>query len=162
MKTHKHKASRKYAAIEKGAAMRGIEFDITFSEYEKGYYQKPCHYCGITAIGLDRICSVEGYSIGNAVSCCATCNMMKGVLERDAFLTHCKRIALLHDADHCYSQSVSQLPLPKSKILEVNRGLILQALKDNEYNRAETAKSLGISTTTLWRKIKHFNLTNAK
>lgn len=97
MKTHKDKASRKYAAIEKGAAMRGIEFDITFAEYTGTYFEKPCHYCGIIAIGLDRICSADGYNTAN-----------------------------------------------------------------NEYNRAETAKSLGISTTTLWRKIKHFNLTNAK
>ena len=147
MRTHRDKARRKYAAIEKGAAMRGIEFDITFLEYKGAYFEKPCHYCGIIAIGLDRICSADGYNTANVVTCCTICNMMKGVLERDAFLTHCKRIALLHETE------MPMHPVQPVKHVLDERSRILAALQATGYNRAKAAKLLNISTTTLWRHI---------
>jgi PAS domain S-box-containing protein len=39
---------------------------------------------------------------------------------------------------------------------EANR--IAQALKDTRYNRTEAAKQLGISRTTLWRKMREYGL----
>ena len=75
--------------------MRGIAFELTFDEYLK-YYQKPCYYCDMLSIGLDRICSVSSYNIKNIIPCCPICNMMKASIEREAFLTHCERIALKH------------------------------------------------------------------
>jgi hypothetical protein len=44
----------------------------------------PCHYCGgifgtvQVGIGLDRKDSSKGYSNDNVLSCCGTCNMIKG------------------------------------------------------------------------------------
>ena len=146
MKTHKHKASRKYAAIEKGAAMRGIEFDITFQEYRKVYFEKPCYYCGITAIGLDRICSVDGYNSSNVVACCVICNMMKGVLERDAFLTHCKRITLLHE--------IGGMP----SVETLQRDVIEEALVRTGNNQSLAAKELGIPRTTLRNQMQKLGI----
>lgn len=47
-------------------------------------------------------------------------------------------------------------PLPANQSREARR--ILQALARNDGNRALTARELGISTTTLWRKIKKLGL----
>ena len=35
--------------------------------------------------------------------------------------------------------------------------LILQALVDNQYQKGRTAKALGISRSTLWRKLREIN-----
>nr|WP_255639985.1 helix-turn-helix domain-containing protein [Pseudalkalibacillus hwajinpoensis] len=37
--------------------------------------------------------------------------------------------------------------------------LILQTLIKKQYNRGKTAKSLGMSRSTLWRKIKEYQIT---
>ena len=41
---------------------------------------------------------------------------------------------------------------------EMERIYILKALEKNSWNRKNTAKDLGIDTTTLWRKIKNLNI----
>ena len=41
---------------------------------------------------------------------------------------------------------------------EMERIYILRALEKNSWNRKNTAKDLGIDTTTLWRKIKNLNI----
>jgi DNA-binding NtrC family response regulator len=43
-------------------------------------------------------------------------------------------------------------------LIEQERDLILAALKRTKWNQKRAAEELGISTTTLWRKIKKFNL----
>lgn len=76
-----------------GAKRRGFSFNLTKDEFLT-FWQKPCFYCGdeIQTIGLDRINSNEGYSIGNVVSCCAICNTMKLAIPRDIFIAHCYKI----------------------------------------------------------------------
>jgi transcriptional regulator of acetoin/glycerol metabolism len=39
----------------------------------------------------------------------------------------------------------------------VSQALIQQALRESAGHQAEAAKRLGISRTTLWRKLKEFN-----
>lgn len=146
-------AKKKYNAIERGALIRGIKFDLKLSEYMQ-YYGKPCHYCGTPAIGLDRIDSVLHYTQGNVVACCTTCNMMKSTLESDAFVLHCKRIAL-HNDNETRSQGMIPLNLMND---ESERQYIAEKLKETNGSRTETAKILGISTTTLWRKINKHNI----
>lgn len=43
---------------------------------------EPCHYCGTADVlrGLDRIDNAIGHSLGNVVSCCHTCNMVRNDL----------------------------------------------------------------------------------
>lgn len=86
--------------IKSGAKKRGIEFNLSKDEFLT-FWGKPCFYCGdkIPTIGLDRINSDEGYSIGNVVSCCAICNTMKLAISRDVFIQHCYKIIKKHIPD---------------------------------------------------------------
>lgn len=74
-----------------------------FDELVKGN----CHYCGTEPIhstrapncngefvcnGIDRLNSKLGYVVGNVVSCCYPCNLMKRVLSPDAFIAHIRKI----------------------------------------------------------------------
>ena len=49
-----------------------------------GLIKDPCHYCGVDTSdivrgsGLDRINNNLGYELGNVVSCCYECNLLKG------------------------------------------------------------------------------------
>ena len=52
-------------------------------------------------------------------------------------------------------QSFAPLPLE-----DAEKQAICQALDKNNYSRTETAKELGISRNTLWRKMKEFNLSS--
>lgn len=147
---------KKYHAIEKGALMRGIKFEITIECYKK-YYNKPCYYCGINAIGLDRIDSAIHYCETNIVSCCTICNIMKGTLEIDAFVNHCVRIAVNHD--HTEKEKLSERALSLGLLAkDAEKEVIIAALKNNNNNRVKTAEQLKISTTTLWRKMKMLNI----
>lgn len=66
-----------------------------------------CHYCGALASntimyskrkyalhwnGIDRIDNNKGYTKPNVVTCCKTCNYMKGELSHSEFITHCALI----------------------------------------------------------------------
>ena len=44
------------------------------------------------------------------------------------------------------------------KLKNAEQRMILQALKENGYHRQKTAQELGISKTTLWRKIKQYGI----
>lgn len=68
------------------------------------YYEiisKECFYCNNpldrTTGGyfLDRLDSALGYTKENCVSCCTTCNFMKGVMSLDNFY---KQIELIYKA----------------------------------------------------------------
>ncbi|MBM4056426.1 MAG: hypothetical protein FJ264_17520 [Planctomycetes bacterium] len=148
-------AKKKYNNIEKGALIRGIHFNIKFEEYLR-FYNKPCYYCEIEAIGLDRIDSLLPYEASNVVPCCTTCNMMKGTLELNAFITHCKRIAVKF-------QNVQEVEIRPEMNLhktieEKEREQIIQSLIANKGNRALTSRDLGVSTTTLWRKMGRYGI----
>jgi transcriptional regulator with PAS, ATPase and Fis domain len=41
---------------------------------------------------------------------------------------------------------------------EMERSLIYEALRQNEWNRTATAAQMGVHPTTLWRKIKRLNI----
>ena len=153
----KRKLSRKFSSMERGAAIRGIKFEVTLSEYTK-YFESNCYYCGSKSIGLDRVDSSDNYHAKNIVPCCGTCNLMKGTLEADAFLLHCKRITQTHsnEFDNLYSGG-KYIESVKSK----EKQFIVDLLNKNNGNRTKTAKEIRISTTTLWGKIKHHNLASA-
>ena len=46
----------------------------------------------------------------------------------------------------------------KRKWADLEKGFLLQVLKDNNWNRQATARELGIGRQTLWRKIKRLNI----
>ena len=62
-------------------------------------FKSPCHYCAEKPPdedlnGIDRVNNNIHYIIGNCVSCCTVCNMMKKDYEYSAFINKCKQIAL--------------------------------------------------------------------
>ncbi len=87
-----------------GAEVRGLEFELSFEEFES-LTSLPCAYCGSSpgqikrstfgfhvANGIDRVDNNLGYSAGNCVPCCTSCNFMKRSMSRAAFVEQCRRI----------------------------------------------------------------------
>ena len=46
----------------------------------------------------------------------------------------------------------------KGRLDDSQREAIVNALKENNWNYSQTAQELGIGRTTLWRKVKKYNL----
>ena len=85
-----------------GAKKRGYIFELTREQF-KELAASSCYYCdklpaqGVQRSyhkfngdfiynGIDRLDNDEGYTLGNCVSCCSVCNMLKGKLHHDEFL----------------------------------------------------------------------------
>jgi hypothetical protein len=86
---------QRYRSYKENAEYRGIKFDLSMEQFML-FWDKPCYYCGdaIDGIGLDRKDSYGGYSVGNVVPCCATCNYAKSKkLSTDQFIAMCKKVA---------------------------------------------------------------------
>ena len=49
--------------------------------------------------------------------------------------------------------------LDKVQMNDVERNKLIDGLKKNGFSLTKTAESLGMSRTTLWRKLKKFNIT---
>lgn len=71
---------RRFKKSVNRATDRGFEWNISFSDYCE-LISKRCFYCDgdvpKVACGLDRMDNSKGYLIGNVVSCCRNCNVMK-------------------------------------------------------------------------------------
>lgn len=50
------------------------------------------------------------------------------------------------------------LPMGSTPLVEIQREHILNSLRENKWNYSVTAGKLGIGRTTLWRKVKKFNI----
>lgn len=89
---------RKIKTILNSANYRNISFDKNDIEILKNMLVQECAYCGFQPSdienlnGLDRVDSNLGYSASNTVSCCATCNAMKGCIDVDVFIDNVRRI----------------------------------------------------------------------
>lgn len=73
----------RYREVKRAAKARGIDFDLTISEYTWLVAGNSCFYCQTTlpksGSGLDRLDSDLGYNVENAVPCCTECNYIKGI-----------------------------------------------------------------------------------
>lgn len=92
---------------QNAAKARGIPWDLPKDEFRR-ITQLPCLYCGALPTakfrshrssnghysysGVDRVDNTKGYTIGNSVPCCKTCNSAKGTLPVMEFLEWMKRI----------------------------------------------------------------------
>lgn len=86
----------RFTSIKSAAKVRNIQFDLTREQVFE-IINKPCFYCNETdRKGIDRIDSDVGYVIGNCVSCCCTCNLMKQSHSQQDFINQCKKIAQHH------------------------------------------------------------------
>lgn len=74
------------------AARRGLEFSLTREEFRR-LHQGTCVYCGVLpANGVDRKDNTLGYSVTNAVPCCAQCNYGKRDQTVKEFLDWVRRV----------------------------------------------------------------------
>ena len=74
----------------------GVEYSLTREEVKKLATQS-CIYCGAAPKnGVDRVNSLEGYSISNCVSCCKMCNYMKRDFSFVDFMSQIKKIYARH------------------------------------------------------------------
>lgn len=82
-----------YNNYKASAKRRKINFDLVVSEFAR-MISLPCYYCGASKSnlrsvkfsnikvsmrynGIDRVDNTKGYTSGNIVSCCITCNQAK-------------------------------------------------------------------------------------
>ena len=85
--------ANKYCNKVRGSLQRGLEFNLSLSEYKRLMARKTCYYTGIrmtqsvaqkqigTDVTLDRIDSTKGYIKGNVVACCYRANGFKAQWE---------------------------------------------------------------------------------
>jgi hypothetical protein len=96
-----------YSEYKSSAKKRGIEFCLSKEEFKK-LTSANCFYCGqepnrtrrtskntgeYIHNGIDRVDNSKGYILGNCVSCCKECNIMKMDLSIAEFLHRIKIIS---------------------------------------------------------------------
>lgn len=77
-----HDGKDRYSRAKQSAKANGLSFSIGKDEW-RGLVEAPCHYCKMpseywSGTGLDRIDNARGYEQDNVVSCCPTCNKVRG------------------------------------------------------------------------------------
>ncbi len=81
--------AKKYVQKAHNTEKRGIDFDLTFTQYKSLLNRKVCYYTGIkltqdgdspTSLTLDRIDSEVGYTKENTVPCSLLANRLKNEL----------------------------------------------------------------------------------
>lgn len=93
-----------------GARQRGHDFSLTRDQFRE-ITKLPCSYCGALpqpvysrnrkvlevipylCSGIDRVNNGLGYEVGNCVSCCSLCNLMKRGLHVEDFKKHVQKIS---------------------------------------------------------------------
>lgn len=72
------------------------------------------------------------------------------------------RTLLFAEGDMIHPQDILFLseatPVTKSSLQDIEKDAIVSALKENKWNKKETAESLGIAKSTLFHKIKEYNI----
>lgn len=91
-------ATRKIMSVRTSARARGVAFNDDEADVMAAKLASNCHYCdfrpfnGGVLNGLDRLDSDSGYNDINTVSCCVTCNSVKGPRSVDAFIANVRNI----------------------------------------------------------------------
>ncbi len=80
--------------VSKRAVQRELVWELS-PEQAEALFKGDCAYCGeapkvgirssLPSNGIDRVDNKLGYVVGNCVSCCTVCNMMKHTMPRDKF-----------------------------------------------------------------------------
>jgi hypothetical protein len=93
----KNVLSVRVSILKSSSKVRCIRVDLTDDEIS-AIVLGDCVYCGKPSEpgdfnGVDRMDSAKGYEKINAVSCCQTCNFMKGSLDPFTFIEKCAAVA---------------------------------------------------------------------
>ncbi|MEQ8223437.1 MAG: sigma 54-interacting transcriptional regulator [Candidatus Eremiobacterota bacterium] len=117
---------------------------------------------------IQRFNSIKGKDIQSisdeALSLLMKHNFPGNIRELENIIEHtfilCKGSIIL--AEHLPEQFISSHPVQyqKKSLKDMEKYVIYEALRKNNWNKKETAKELGIDKTTLWRKIKLFGIEN--
>ena len=75
----------KYRRKKYTSKRRGIDFNLSFHEYEAFYAEKLCYYCGEHPVKktIERVNSSIGYEPSNCVMVCLRCNLLKKSFSKD-------------------------------------------------------------------------------
>lgn len=103
-----------YCSYARGAKSRGLVFELTKKQF-KNMVIANCTYCGIEphAVhygsrgnaaehgkfiynGIDRIDSKLGYILNNCTTCCAECNLAKGIKTHEQFMSWVNRVYMFN------------------------------------------------------------------
>lgn len=83
---------------------KNIEFLFTFEEYTN-LVKTPCFYCGTIQHklfnGIDKMNCYKDYIKENCVSCCSTCNKIKGTLTPDVLIKRIEHILTFNNIIKC-------------------------------------------------------------
>ena len=92
-KLYNNSPDGRYVAIKSQAKHRGISFNLS-KEFVSSHWNSDCNYCGeaLDMARFDRIDSSLGYTEGNVVPCCSTCNYIKGTHETDFLKSHLEKM----------------------------------------------------------------------
>lgn len=93
---------QKIQKLKNSAKQRQISVRLMDYEYEN-LLNLGCHYCGKNLENengycLDRIDSSKGYTLHNVVGCCKECNMAKGSMSFEQFVSWIERAYLFQQA----------------------------------------------------------------
>lgn len=88
-----------FTNYHRSANYKNLEFAMSFEEYSS-LVSKDCYYCGTLQSrgfnGVDRKDQTIGYVLDNCVSCCKTCNYMKGSTSDEVFIKRAEHILTFH------------------------------------------------------------------
>lgn len=107
------KTKESYFIFTQNCVKRHIKNELNEENYNS-IISHPCYYCGIdNSNGIDRVYSEMTYNIKNVVSCCKTCNLMKGKMKLYQFKEKLKNIYTYHvlKEEHCYQNE------PRNKMI---------------------------------------------
>jgi PAS domain S-box-containing protein len=113
----------------------------------------------ITGVSQEVLVSLMAYDFPGNV------RELENIIEHATVLCRRELIEIQHLPDYLQpalplketgtQESVSS---KRVKWADLERGFLLQVLRDNNWNRQEAARELGIGRQTLWRKIKRLNI----
>lgn len=94
--TRRQSSADRYRLYKQNAKVRGCEFTLSY-EHFVDLVSQPCTYCdgfspGKLYVGIDRLVNNDGYTLGNSLPCCWTCNRMKRDMTVGEFLDQVRRV----------------------------------------------------------------------
>lgn len=91
-RTYRQSPRNRYIRYLRLTNKRGLVSSLTLEEFMT-FWEKPCIFgCPISTVGLDRIDSSKGYSLGNVQSMCSEHNLMKRAHSTSKFVDLCKQV----------------------------------------------------------------------
>jgi transcriptional regulator with PAS, ATPase and Fis domain len=113
----------------------------------------------ITGISQEVLVSLMAYDFPGNV------RELENIIEHATVLCRGELIEGQHLPDYLQTipslkETGTQEPFSSKRIkwADLERGFLLQVLRDNNWNRKATAQELGVGRQTLWRKIKRLNI----